>query len=130
MTMRRLRDCDVTVRIVGREDDCQPELRHCRIELFAHNGWDEEQPALLLTEQQAATLGGLLIAAAGASPSIRPGYDHGYAPISALQEYDSVPGRDEGIHESVALVDTSATERIINLALHTGGSAISKTQDV
>lgn len=117
MSTRRLRECEINIRIVGREDDDQPELRERRIELYAYNGWDEEQPALLLTEDDAAMLGGLLIAAAGASPSVRPGYDHGYSPLKALQEYDSVPGQDEGYAESFEIVTNPGTERLINRVL-------------
>ncbi|PZR93491.1 MAG: hypothetical protein DI537_10240 [Stutzerimonas stutzeri] len=82
------------------------------------------QPALLLTEQEAASLGGLLIAAAGASPSIRTSFDHGYTPVSAMQEYDSAPGHDEGVHESIAIEEDASMERMVNIALHTASNEV------
>lgn len=62
---------------------------------------------MLLTEGQAAMLGGLLIAAAGASPSVQPGDMRGYRLRDALQEYDSIAGEDEGIAESFPLIRPS-----------------------
>ncbi|MFC5505414.1 hypothetical protein [Bosea massiliensis] len=107
MKTRRLRECEVHVDVIGRELDCQPELQKRRIELSLYNGWDEEQPALLLSEAEAAMLGGLLIAAAGVSPSVQPDDHYGYPHIDALQEYDSIAGEDEGIAESFPLIRPS-----------------------
>jgi hypothetical protein len=95
--MIRLRPCEIQVRVAARDDDYQEEVRGRPIELYATNTWESDWPGFLLTAAEAAMLGGLLIAAAGASAAQKPGDESDYPSITSLQELYIVPGQDKEV---------------------------------